>query len=295
MTTIKAFVKQHPVLTYYVIVFAISWGGGLSLAGPGGIPGAKEEVDRLFMFMLLIMFAGPSVSSILSTILCDGRTGLHDLFSRLRHWRVSARWYAVALLFPPFVVAAVLFTLSLLSPAFLPGILNTNDKLTLLLFGIAWGLIGGGFLEELGWTGFAVPKLRLRYGVFATALIVGILWGVWHFLIAFWSSSSLAGETSLTIFVAGFLAFYLGALPAYRVLMVWVYDRTGSLPVAMLMHASLSASTLILQPLATGAPYLIWNLGLAVVLWIVVAAVAVANHGQISQPPLYPKMTVASH
>jgi len=40
---------------------------------------------------------------------------------------------------------------------------------------------------------------------------------------------------------------------------------------------------------------LIWNLGLAVVLWIVVAAVAVANHGQISQPPLYPKMTMASH
>lgn len=54
--------------------------------------------------------------------------------------------------------------------------------------------------------------------------------------------------------MAGFLAFYLRALPAYRVLMVWVYDRTGSLPVVMLMHASLSASTLILQPLATGIP-----------------------------------------
>src|SRR5689334_7228891 len=131
MTTIKAFIKQHPVLTYYTLVFAISWGGSLILAGPGGIPGAKEEVDRLFMFMLLIMFAGPSVSGILSTMLSDGRAGLHDLFSRLRRWRVSVRWYAVALLFPPFVVAAVLFTLSLFSPAFLPGILNTNDKLAL--------------------------------------------------------------------------------------------------------------------------------------------------------------------
>ncbi|MFN8486245.1 MAG: CPBP family intramembrane glutamic endopeptidase [Caldilineaceae bacterium] len=295
MTTTKTFIRQHPVLTYYVIVFAISWGGGLILAGPGGIPGAKAAVERLFLFMLLIMFAGPSVSGILSTILSDGRVGLRELFARLRHWRVSARWYAMALLFPPFVVAAVLFTLSLSAPAFLPGILNTKDKVALLLFGIAWGLIGGGFLEELGWTGFAVPKLRLRYGVFTTALIVGILWGVWHFLIAFWSSSSLAGEDSLTIFILGFLAFYLGALPAYRVLMVWVYDRTGSLLVAMLMHASLSASTLILQPLATGAPYLIWNLGLAAVLWIVVAAVAVANHGQISRPPLYQQMKMASH
>src|SRR5690606_19097775 len=157
----------------------------------------------------------------------------------------------------PFLVAAVLLTLSLLSPEYLPGIVNTTDKVGLLLFGIAWGLIGGGLLEELGWTGFAVPRWRRRYGVLATALIVGILWGVWHFLIAFWASGAMAGE-SLAIFVAGFLIFYIGALPAYRVLMVWVYDRTGSLLLAMLMHASLSASTLILQPLSTGAPYWTW-------------------------------------
>src|SRR5690606_23010480 len=141
-------------------------------------------------------------------------------------WQVSVRWYVIALLFAPLLVAAVLFVLSLFSPAYLPGILNTSDKLSLLLFGIAWGLIGGGFLEELGWTGFAVPKLRRQYSAITTALIVGILWGVWHILIAFWSSGSLAGEESVAIFVAGFLAFYLGALPAYRILMVWVYDRT---------------------------------------------------------------------
>jgi hypothetical protein len=55
--------------------------------------------------------------------------------------------------------------------------------------------------------------------------------------VAFWASSSLSGQHSLAIFVAGFLVFYAGALPAYRVLMVWVYDRTGSLPVALLMRA----------------------------------------------------------
>ena len=294
MTTITAFIKRRPVLTYYALVFAISWGGILILAGPGGIPGSAEQVETLFPFMLIALFAGPSVASILSTGLVDGRAGLRELFSRLIRWRVGARWYAVALLFAPLLVAAVLFVLSLFSPQFLPGILNTSDKASMLLFGIAWGLIGGGLLEELGWTGFAVPRLRLRCSAFTTGLIVGVLWGVWHFLIAFWSSGSLAGEASLAIFVAGFLVFYLGALPAYRVLMVWVYDRTGSLLVAMLMHASLSASTLILQPLATGAPYLTWNLVLAAVLWIVVAAVAVANRGQISHQPLYKTMGVAN-
>jgi membrane protease YdiL (CAAX protease family) len=228
------------------------------------------------------------------TLLVDGWAGLRDLRARLLRWQVGVRWYAVALLFAPLLVAAVLLVLSRFSPAYRPGILNTSDKLSLLLFGIAWGLIGGGFLEELGWTGFAVPKLRRQYGAITTALIVGILWGVWHILIAFWSSGTLAGEESVAIFVIGFLAFYLGALPAYRILMVWVYDRTQSLLVALLMHASLSASTLILQPLATGIPYLTWNLVLSAVLWVIVAAIVMVNRGHLSQPPLYQEVGVAS-
>jgi len=261
------------VLTYYALVFAISWGGILILVGPGGIPGTSEQVESLMPVVLLALFAGPSVAGTLMTGFVSGRAGFRGLLSRLLRWRVGARWYAVAILFAPLLVTAVLVALSILSPAFLPGIFATDDKAFLLLFGIAWGLVGGGFLEELGWTGFAVPRLRLHYGAFTTALIVGLLWGVWHFLIAFWASGSLSGEHPLAIFVAGFLVFYVGTLPAFRILMVWVYDRTESLLVAMLMHASLSSSTLILQPVATGVPYLTWNLVLAAVLWIVVAAV----------------------
>ncbi|NIV35684.1 MAG: CPBP family intramembrane metalloprotease, partial [Anaerolineae bacterium] len=55
-----------------------------------------------------------------------------------------------------------------------------------LLFGLVWGLIGGGFLEELGWTGFAVPRLRRRYGAAATGLLVGIPWGSLHLLVIYW-------------------------------------------------------------------------------------------------------------
>jgi membrane protease YdiL (CAAX protease family) len=284
MTTIKAFIKKHPVLTYYAMVFTISWGSLLLIAGgPCGIPGIKEQVDRLFPIALLALFAGPSISGILMNGLISGRAGLRELFSRLLRWRVSVRWYAVAILFAPLLVTAVLLSLLLTSQEYLPGLINTSDKVGLLVFGIAWGLIGGGLLEELGWTGFAVPNLRKRYSILTTGLIVGILWGIWHFLIAFWSSGSLAGETPLAIFVAGFLIFYLGALPAFRVLLVWTYDRTENLPVVMLMHASLSSSTLILQPLAAGMPFLIWNLVLAAVMWGVVAAVIVTNRGQLER------------
>jgi membrane protease YdiL (CAAX protease family) len=285
--SISVLIKRYPVLTYYILVFAISWGGILMLiGGPGNIPGTNEQVERLFPFTLLALFAGPSVAGILMNYLVGGRAGLGELRLRLLRWRVEARWYAMALLTGPLLVAVVLLGLSLFSQEFLPGIFATKNKITLLLFGIGWGLIGGGLLEELGWTGFVVPRLRQRYSILTSGLIVGFLWGVWHFLIAFWASNSLSGGNSWIMFVAGFLAFYLLALPAYRVLMVWFYYRTENLPLSMLMHASLSASTLILQPLATGVISLIWNFVLAIVLWVVVAAVAVANRGQLSRQPL---------
>jgi len=274
VTDAKGFIAGRPVLLYYALTFTISWGGVLILTAAQGIPHSSEQVTRLMPLALVATFAGPSVAGLLMTGLLGGRAGLRELRSRLLRWRVGARWYAAALLTGPLLVAAILLGLSLVSPAFVPGIVTADKKLALVLFGIGWGLVGGGFLEELGWTGFAVPRLRLAYGTVTTGLIVGLLWGAWHFLVAFWGSRGISGEGSLAAFVAGFLIFYLGALPAYRVLMVWVYDRTGSLLVAMLMHAVLSASTLILQPTATGAPYLTWNLVLAAALWLIVAAAA---------------------
>ena len=182
MTTIKAFITKHPVATYFAITFAVSWGGLLLvIGGPRGIPGTPEQFETLLPFAVLAMLAGPSVAGIVLTGLVYGRAGFREVLSRLLMWRVGARWYAVALLTAPLVFTAVLLALSLTSPVFLPGILTTSDKASLLLSGIAGALVVG-FCEELGWTGFAVPRLRLRYGVFATGLIVGVLWGAWHYL-----------------------------------------------------------------------------------------------------------------
>lgn len=280
MTT---FITRHPVLAFYVLVFAISWGGMLLLVGPGGIPGTAADIETQLPAALLVLFAGPSVAGILMTGLVDGRSGYRGLRTRLLRWRVGVRSYAVAFLLPPLLVLAVLLTLTLFSPAFVPGLFNASDKIALVVMGIVWGLVGGGLLEELGWTGFAVFKLRLCNGPLATGLLVGVLWGLWHLLIAFWTSGSLSGDDSVAVFVAGFLAFYFLALPAFRVFMVWVYDRTESLLLAMFMHASLSAAALILQPVGTDIPYLIWNVVLGVVLWGVVAVLAAVQGTQSKQ------------
>ncbi len=285
MSTIRDLVKRHPVVSYYVVVFTISWGGILLLAAPGGIPGTPADVERLFFPVLIVMFAGPFLGGLLLTALVTGREGFRGYVARLIRWRVEGQWVAIALLTGPVLVAIVLFGLSLFHGKFLPGIFQAEDKLGLIAFGLGWGLVGGGFLEETGWTGFAIPQLRKRYSAFRTGLIVGLLWGLWHMLIAVWASRGMAGETPMADFVGGFVSFYLVALPAYRILMVWVYDRTDSLLVAMLMHAVLSASTLIFQP-QTASGHTTWNLLLGIALWVIVLAVAVARRGQVAPDPV---------
>ena len=300
MKTIKALIKRHPLLSYFALTFAITWGlFVLAVGGPGGIPATKEEFTTMPLLAILAALLGPSVSGILLTGLVYGREGFRNLFTRMRRWRVGARWYAVALLTAPLVFTAVLIPLWLISPVFLPGIFASEAKVSFVLMGIVVGLIVGIF-EELGWTGFAVPTLlKLRYGVLSTGLIVGVLWGAWHLLgNDIWASVATSGGLPPALFAVGVgLVLLVGQLPAYRVLMVWVYERSGgSLLLAILMHASYSASTFILGPVAgpvvmSGASLLAAVLASAAATWVVVGVLAVATHGHLSQQP--PRKRVA--
>jgi hypothetical protein len=257
------------VLSFYVLAFAIAWAGMfLVIGGPGAFPGSSEQVERLFLAVMLTWFAGPSIASLLLTVLLDGWTGLRQLSARMTKWRVGVGWYAVALLCAPLVSIAVSMALSLTSPAFLPNIFTTSDKAGLVAMAIAYSLIGGGLLEELGWTGFAVPRLLPRHGILVTGLIVGVLWGAYHFSVIYWSSGTI-GVLPLAVLAAQLFAW----LPAYRVLMVWVYERTRSLLLAMLMHAAATASMFILQPMnATGVTLLAFILAYGAAFWLLVAA-----------------------
>ena len=283
MTSITGFIAKHPVWTYVALTFAISWGGVLLvIGGPAGITGTAEETDPLFPLAVLAMIAGPSVAGILLTGLVHGRAGLRDFRSRLLERHVDARWYAVALLAAPLTAITVLLVLSAFSREFVPSVVVTEDKVALVLYSVAVAL-GAGVFEELGWTGFAVPELRRRYGLLTTGIIVGALWGAWHFLVVMWGVGDRAGSLPLALFV---VLDSLSFLPAFRVLMVWVYDRTGSLLVGMLMHVSLTATTLILWPVATGGHLLTYNFAFAAAVWVVVAAITVTNGRQLSRQTL---------
>jgi membrane protease YdiL (CAAX protease family) len=150
-----------------------------------------------------------------------------------------------------------------------------------------------GVFEELDWTGFAVSKMRQRYGVLGTGLIVGFMFAAWDFLVVFWMSdvNSTAGTLPMAIFMPAVLFTWL---PAYRVLMAWVYEHTnGSLPVMMLMSASFvlawnSLNNALTQTLTTLAAF---YLVMTVVWCAIVAVVVVAQGGHLT--PLPPQRRVA--
>ncbi|MFN2200887.1 MAG: type II CAAX prenyl endopeptidase Rce1 family protein [Caldilineaceae bacterium] len=278
MSAFTAVVKRHAVAFYFVLTIAISWTGLVAVVGPGGLPLSWQRFERLGPILYFVALAGPFFAGILMTVLTSGRTGLRDILRHLRRWRVGVRWYVVAFL-PTLVLAAVYLALAIFSPDYVPTFVTTDGKAGFLLITLAISLLFG-FFEEIGWTGFAVPRLLPTHGVVAAGVVVGLVWGVWHFPL-FWESDSFSGALPIVILV-GRLIFWL---PAFRVLMVWVYDRTESLLLAVLMHASLVAAQLTVTSQGQeGAARLIGLVALGAALWLFVVAVVVANHRHGKRP-----------
>jgi uncharacterized protein len=272
------FINKHPLLVYYLLTFALSWGGFVLAVGPSALVNPNWLAEGVFLPAVMAMLAGPSLAGLLLTGVVDGRAGYRALFSRLCRWRVGMRWYAIAILPAPIIAAAVLFALSLPSPLFI-----TDDKATVVLGGLGAAVLT--VLEEIGWTGFAVPRLRRRHSVPMTGLIAGVLWALWHFLQQVFIGGTYARGIPLAVFVMLSILAAVASLTAYRVLMVWVYDGTDSLLVTTLMHGMLTASTIFwFTPIATGATFLadVWLVAAA--MWVGVGAVAVAEGWLMSRP-----------
>ena len=277
----RSFIQTHPVATYFVLTFAISWGAAFLAVGVGGMQGTTPASDPRFAYALIAMLAGPSVSGLVLTALVSGGGGLRQYVSRLLTWRADAASYTVAVLIAPLVMTATLLVLSIGSPAFLPGIVTSDEKAFLLVVSLAVGLSAGIF-EELGWTGFAIPRLRRRHGVFATGLIVGVLWSAWHLFPLIWAREAASGDLAMPAYLAFTVAgVFVGYLTAFRVLMVWIYDRTNSIFLGMLMHVSITTSLLTLNPLGiSGANLQLYSLSLAAMTWIAAAMLAVGTRRQ---------------
>jgi membrane protease YdiL (CAAX protease family) len=284
LTPMRRTFEKRPVLGYYVLTFVISWGLFLIVGGPGLVSGADWEDNPAFVFAVLAMLTGPAIAGLTLTALLSGRPGLRELGARLTKWRVDVRWYVIAIATTPLVSMAVLMALSIASPDFRPPILTDEGSPAAILLAIGIGTTT--LLEELGWTGFATPRLRRQHSVFATGLIMGVPWALWHLLQITWVASTTSETLPMALYLTLYVGFSIASLTAYRILIVWVYDRTGSLLVATLMHASYAGFTLqidFILPTLTGGDLLIQGWVFSAALWMVVAAVVMTSRDRAGE------------
>ncbi len=256
---IKNWVRHHPLNGFFTLAFGISWCCILVIFAFTGMDlSSLQPVEGGLIFLAMLL--GPSVSGVVCTVLVEGRAGLLALGLRAIHWRVPVRWYAVALLTVPAILLVVLSLLSgLVDPVFAP-------RFQWWLFGL--GLLAGTF-EEIGWTGFATPRLLARKSLIVAGLSLGGIWALWHLLADFrYNAGALGAAWPLEFFIT-----YLLALTPYRLLMTWVYSHTQSVLLALLMHASFTGSLLVLVPVVPASLGFYWQLAFAVALWAVVVVV----------------------
>ena len=255
----EAIIRRYPVVVYFALTFLISWTGALAVAAPHLI--RHQPLPKMTgILMFPVMLLGPSLAGIALTRIVDGKSGLRVLFSQMFRAWVPPGWYTALLIPPVLVLTVLLFLQTFVSPVYAP-----NRFFMGILFGIP-----AGFLEEIGWTGFAFPKMRSQSNGLTPSILLGLFWALWHLpVINYLGTATPHGVYWLPFF----LAFSL-AMTAMRVLIGWIYTNTTSVLLAQLMHVSSTGSLVLFSPTrVTAVQEALWYALYGTVLWVAVGIV----------------------
>lgn len=276
---IKTFIQRHPLVSYFAIAYGITWGSIFAFLATRGFRFTSLQVQDasiLFVIIFTAMLLGPSTSSLVLTAILDGRSGLRELWQRIKRWQVGLPWYAVALLTVPTLTLMIFSALeTFAAPSYAPS------------FRIALGIAGllAGCFEEIGWTGFATPRLLKKHNPLKAGFLLGLLWAFWHMLADF---SGNISSLSTTQWISWFVIYWILPLTAYRILMTWVYSHTRSVFLGQFMHASYTGWLIVLSP-DTPKTDLLWEIIFALILWILVGLVALSQRQVVRDTPLQEK------
>ena len=184
------------------------------------------------------------------------------MLRRLLEWRVGARWYVFAVGYMAAIKLAVALVHRVAVGTWPP---LGQEVWYAILASIVLTTVGQAG-EEIGWRGYALPRLAARLGLARASVLLGVIWACWHLPLFFVPGISQTGQS---------FPVYLLMVPALSVAIAWLYGHTnGSLLLAMLMHSAINqtakivptADTAATNPLALSDSLVAW-LTLAL-LWI---------------------------
>ena len=258
ISTTPSFVKRYQIALFFILAYVLSWlVWGTYIAEQQGLIGFHLP-ESFFAYFAL------TLAVIIIALAVGGRAALMDILRRILRWRVSVKWYVLALVVPP-----VLCVISVLLYRAIGGSVVMGAEVSLgaaiayfFMFGAkAW------ITEEAAWRGFVLPRLQTRYSALVSSLILGVMWGVWHTPLFLMNGTGQSRWPYL-----GFLIFAV----AESVLTTWIYNSTGeSVLLATLFHAATDAA-LSYSGLLSGDQNAFW---LTVILHVIVAAVVVVYAG----------------
>ena len=245
------------VLIFFATTYAFTW--GFFLAAKQLNPGPRTV-------MILVGAFGPSLVAVVLTARRGGRTQVKALLSRLLLWRVKLRWYAFALGF----MAAVKLTVAVIyrvSHGRWPHF-GAHSLGTIVVLIVLAGIIGGPLGEEIGWRGYALPRLAQRLGLAPASLVLGLVWSLWHLpLFVLSVGGDQFGQSFPT---------YLLQVTALSVAMAWLMAGTdGSVLLAVLFHSAINQSKDIV-PSGVLGPDRAWALSTSSTAWLTVGVLWVA-------------------
>src|SRR6185295_648497 len=182
----------------------------------------------------LLLYLGtfaPSLVALGLTARAEGSPGVLALLGRAFKWQVETRWY----------VFAVAYVHRVGTGAW-PRFGNEPWYLIPLAIAISTPVQAG---EEIGWRGYALPRLAARFGLGPASILLGLIWACWHLPQFFIPEADTYGQS--------FLVFAL-QVTAMSVAMAWLYAHThGSLLLVMLMHAAVNNAKDIVPSAVPGA------------------------------------------
>lgn len=216
-------VRSYPLAAFFVLAIGLSWSYWIPDVLAGG---------HWSHFPGLI---GPALAAAVVSVLIGVDAG-QELWARTSRLRVAPRWYAAAL--APLAVAAAVLVAEVLFGGGITGSFSRVRGLPevgwLGVAGLA--LVINGFGEEVGWRGFAWPRLRADNSLVRAAVVLAVPWAIWH-LPLFWIDSGMRGFA-----IAAFPGFVF-SLACGAVVLGWLVERSRAVVVVALWHTMLNMAT----------------------------------------------------